>query len=131
MPIIDAALDAALAHIADACDELLYVSDEGVAQGALKSALTVLGTVTLVVGNGNGDYTIGDYAGSGGGRKLTVAQKNCTMAVTGTVNSWCLSDGTTVYASESTAAKAVTSGQTYEGESFVAGVMCDATAVTI
>lgn len=131
MPIIDAALDAALDHIADACDELLYVSDESVAQGALKSALTVLGTVALTLGDGNGDYTIADYTGTGGGRKLTVAQKNCTMSASGTVNSWCLSDGTTVYASESTSAKAVTSGNTYEGEAFVAAVVNDATAVTL
>jgi hypothetical protein len=131
MPIIDGALDAALDYIADACDELLYVSDESVAQGALKSALTVLGTVALTPGDGNGDYVIADYTGSGGGRKLTVAAKNVTASATGTVNSWCLSDGTTVYASEATAAKAVTSSNTYEGESFVAGVVCDATAVTI
>lgn len=130
MSIRDASLDKVLTDIADNCDELLYCSDASIAAGALKSAVTVLGTVALTVGDGNGDYAIADYAGTGGGRKLTLAAKNVIAAENGTSKSWALCDGTTIYSADTHNDKVLVSGQTYEGPAFIAAVIKDPTSIT-
>ena len=130
MPIIDAALDAGLDYIADNGDKLIIVSDEDVAKGVAESGLTVLGSLVLTVGDGNGDFDIADYTGTGGGRKLSLVAKDITASATGTGNSWCITNGTNVLASESINAKSITSGQTYEQPAITVAVIKDATAIT-
>ena len=67
----DAVLDVMLDAIADACD-LLHVCTTDPANYAGIAALE-LATAILTVGDGNGDYVVGD--GDASGRKLAVAQQ--------------------------------------------------------
>lgn len=128
--IRDASLDKTLADIADNCNKLSYVTSDNVTPGAAMSGLTVLGEVSLTVGNGNGDYVIADYSGTGGGRKLMVAAKNVVASASGDAKSWVLNDGTTVFSADTFAPKTFVSGSTYEGPVFVGAVVKDATSIT-
>lgn len=129
--IRDVTKDTLLDNIADNCNKLTYVTSAAVGQGVLMSTLTTVAEVTLTLGDGMGDYTIADYAGTGLGRKLTVAAKNVTASASLTAQSWVLNDGTTAYSSAAITAKAMTLGNVYESPSFVGGIVNDATAVTL
>ena len=129
--IRDVTKDKALEDIADNCNRLTYVTSDSVGQGVLMNTLTPVAEVALTVGDGNGDYTIGEYTGSGGGRKLTVAAKNVTASASLTAQSWVLNDGTTAYSSAAITAKAMINGNVYESPEFVGAIVNDATAVTL
>lgn len=70
--VLDAALDAYLAYIADLGDKLIICSTAPTTFTEANVTYN-LGAVTLTEGGGNGDYTIGN--GDTNGRKLTVAQQ--------------------------------------------------------
>ena len=129
--IRDVTKDKALEDIADNCNKLTYVTSDSVGNGELMANLTPVAEVTLTLGDGNGDYTKGDYTGAGGGRKLTVAAKDVTASASLTAQSWVLNDGTTAYSSAVITAKAMTEGNVYESPEFVGGIVNDATAVTL
>jgi hypothetical protein len=69
---LDANMDAMLANIANNADALHVCSGQPANFEGI--AAVELASVALTVGDGNGDYTVGD--GDASGRKLTVAAQN-------------------------------------------------------
>ncbi|MFW6001816.1 MAG: hypothetical protein ACOCQD_00590 [archaeon] len=88
----DDAIDASLEYIADNGDKLTVCAT---APNTFTEATVdnMLMETTLTTGDGNGDYTIGDY--SAGGRKLTVsAQNDVTVDSSGTADHFAIVDTT-------------------------------------
>ena len=67
----DAVLDVMLDAIADACDALHVCTTEPANYAGI--AALELAVVTLTVGDGNGDYVVGD--GDASGRKLAIGEQ--------------------------------------------------------
>jgi hypothetical protein len=107
--IIDAAIDAALAYIADNSTKLDVLSTISTPVFA-NIATDSLATTTLTAGAGNGDYTIAD--GDTDGRKLTVAQQaDITITASGTAKHVVLHNGSdTIYYATTTTDQALTAG---------------------
>lgn len=84
-------LDAALNYIVDNADKLHVCSDPaGNTYAQIVSA--ELASVALTVGDGNGDYTIGN--GDTNGRKLTIAQQaDIVITASGTATCIALTNG--------------------------------------
>jgi len=104
----DATLQKGLEDVANNCNRLDICSDATEPSNLTNS----IGQVALTVGDGNGDYVIAD--GDVSGRKLAVTAQNVPCTVTATGKWYVVSDGTTVYLSNSIADKAMTSGAVYE-----------------
>jgi hypothetical protein len=83
--LVDAAKDAALAYVADAC-ETFFVGTDG-------TYANRLGSVAVTVGAGNGDYTIQD--GATEGRSLSILTQSITASGNGTADTWGLYDADT------------------------------------
>ena len=86
--IPDEVIDMALEDIANNGDKLDLCSAEPADYAGI-SAVS-LGQVSLTLGDGNGDYTIGD--GDVSGRKLNVAAQTVTGSGTGTATHAVISD---------------------------------------
>lgn len=94
--IIDSALDAALAHIADNGTRLDLCSSEPTTYAEATSTFT-LGNVTLTASDGGGDWTIA--AGDTSGRKLTLGAQTVTDTGAGTATHYAITNGVdTLYA---------------------------------
>lgn len=99
-------LDAALDKIATAT-RLTVCSGEPADLAGIAAVL--LADVTLVPGDGNGDYVVGD--GDASGRKVRVqAQSAIPVDASGTATHVCLDDGTTLLAVTTCDSAAITSG---------------------
>lgn len=107
----DAVLDAALNYIADNGDRIDICATQPTTYAEATSTNS-LGTTTLTLGAGNGDYTLAN--GDVSGRKLTVAaQTGISITSTGTADHLAITNGTDtlIYVTTITS-QAVTSGNT-------------------
>ena len=86
----DAVLDVMLDTIADACDALHVCTTEPANYAGI--AALELAVVTLTVGDGNGDYVVGD--GDASGRKLAIGEQAAIdVDTSGTAEHIVLSNG--------------------------------------
>ena len=86
----DAVLDVMLDYIADNADAIHVCSDEPANYAGISAV--ELATTALTVGDGNGDYTVGD--GDASGRKLAIAQQaDIDIDTSGTATHIALSNG--------------------------------------
>lgn len=116
--VIDAALDAALAYIADNGSRMDICATQPTTYLEATSTNS-LGNVALTVGAGNGDYTIAN--GDVSGRKLTVAaQTGVSIDTSGTADHVAITDGTDTLLLVTTlsASQSVTSGNTADVATF-------------
>lgn len=96
MALTDAALDAALNHIADNADAYdICTSDPGLTWGSISGASVC--SIVTTVGDGNGDFVVDDGAVSG--RELNLTEQSGTGSATGAGNFVVLHNGsdTTYY----------------------------------
>lgn len=88
----DSMLDAALDYVADNAD-LLHVCSDPAGYTYAQIVTATLASVALTVGDGNGDYTIGN--GDTNGRKLAIAeQADIEITASGTATHIALTNGT-------------------------------------
>jgi len=115
--IADAVLDAALNYIANNADEIYYCSAQPTTYTEASVTFKLAGD-TLTVGDGNGNYVVGN--GDIDGRKLAVTPtQNVTVNTNGTVTYVALSDGTSVlYAKALDAGVAVTTANPLDPSAF-------------
>lgn len=109
----DAIIDAMLDTIADNVDRIDICADTPSNYSTATTAGTFsLGNVAVTLGDGGGDWTIGN--GDTNGRKLTLAQQTgVSITNSGTATHIAMTDGVSVYYGATTCtSQAVTAGNT-------------------
>lgn len=114
----DDVLDATLNEVADNGDKMFVCTAQPTTYTEA-SVTYVLATITLTVGDGNGDYTVADDGTSG--RKLTVAaQSAASVTANGTATHVAIGDSgnSKVLAVTTTTSQSLTSGGTVDVPTF-------------